>query len=85
MFLILVPWTQKPRPPMAVSGLFLLLYGVFRIGVEFVRVPDDGTYLAFGWLTRGILYSVPMVILGAVLLTLAYRRPPPAEGKAAAA
>ena len=83
MFLILVPWTQKPRPPMAVSGLFLLLYGCFRIGIEFIRVPDDGTYLAFGWLTRGILYSVPMVILGAVLLTLAYRRP--AQGKAVAA
>ena len=83
LFLILVPWTRKPRPPMAVSGLFLLLYGTFRIAVEFVRVPDDGTYLAFGWVTRGILYSVPMVILGAVLLVLAYRRPP--QGKAVAA
>lgn len=83
MFLILVPWTRKPRPPMAVSGLFLLLYGIFRIGIEFVRVPDDGTYLAFGWLTRGIVYSVPMVLLGIVLLALAYRRP--AQGKAVAA
>ncbi len=83
MFLILVPWTRKPRPAMSVSGLFLLLYGLFRIAVEFVRVPDDGTYLAFGWLTRGILYSVPMVILGVVLLVLAYRKP--AQGKAVAA
>lgn len=83
MFVVLVWWTQKPRPRMAVSGLFILMYGVFRIGIEFVRVPDDGTYLAFGWLTRGIVYSVPMVILGVVLLVLACRRP--AQGKAVAA
>ena len=74
MFVVLVLWTRKPRPTMAVSGLFLVLYGSFRIGIEFVRVPDDGVYLAFGWLTRGIVYSVPMVILGVVLLALAYRR-----------
>jgi len=79
LFLILVPWTRKPRPAMSVSGLFLLLYGVFRIGVEFVRVPDDEIYLAFGWLTRGMVYSIPMVIFGAVLLFLAYRRPTPGK------
>jgi phosphatidylglycerol:prolipoprotein diacylglycerol transferase len=75
MFVVLVWWTRKPQPRMAVSGLFLVLYGVFRIGIEFVRVPDDGIYLALGWLTRGIVYSVPMVVLGVVLLALAYRRP----------
>jgi phosphatidylglycerol:prolipoprotein diacylglycerol transferase len=75
MFVVLVWFSARPRPRMAVSGLFLLLYGVFRIGVEFVRLPDDGAYLAWGWLTRGQLYSAPMVIAGALLLYLAYRRP----------
>jgi phosphatidylglycerol:prolipoprotein diacylglycerol transferase len=79
LLLVLVWFSARPRPRMAVSGLFLLLYGVFRIGIEFVRVPDavDGVvqYLAGDWLTRGQLYSAPMVIAGVVLLVLAYRRP----------
>jgi phosphatidylglycerol:prolipoprotein diacylglycerol transferase len=83
MFVVLMLWTRKPRPRMTVSGLYLVLYGVFRIGIEFIRVPDNEAYLAFGWLTRGIVYSVPMVILGIALLVLAYRRP--AAGRAVAA
>ena len=75
LFSVLFVFSAKPRPLMAVSGLFLLLYGVFRILVEFVRLPDNPPgYLAFGWLTMGQVYSAPMVIAGAVLLVLAYRR-----------
>lgn len=80
LFIVLVLFTAKPRPRMAASGLFLLGYSVFRIGLEFVRVPDavDGVpqYLAWDWLTRGQLYSLPMLIAGVVLLWFAYRRPP---------
>jgi phosphatidylglycerol:prolipoprotein diacylglycerol transferase len=87
LFAVLVWFSSRPRPRMAVSGLFLLLYGVFRIGVEFVRVPDavDGVvqYLAGGWLTRGMLYSAPMVVAGIILLYLAYRRPRLKEAPAA--
>jgi phosphatidylglycerol:prolipoprotein diacylglycerol transferase len=58
---------------MAASGLFLLLYGVFRILVELVRVPDEQLrYLVLGWVTMGQVLSVPMVIGGVVLLVLAY-------------
>ena len=61
-------YTRKPRPTAAASGLFLMLYGLFRILVEFVRVPDEQIgYLAFGWVTMGQLLSVPMVMLGAVI------------------
>lgn len=73
LFAILLWFSSRPRPRMAVSGLFLACYGLFRIGVEFVRLPDDGTYLAWGWLTRGQLYSAPMLIAGVILLVLAYR------------
>jgi hypothetical protein len=31
---------RPPRPTGAVSGLFLLGYGVFRFAVEFTREPD---------------------------------------------
>ena len=73
LFVVLLTVSARPRPRMLVSGLFLLLYGVFRIGIEFIRQPDGGVYLAWGWLTRGQVYSAPMVIAGVVLIVLAYR------------
>ncbi len=77
LFVVLWLYSSRPRPTMAVSGLFLTLYGVFRIAVEFVRVPDEWPgYLAFGWLTLGQVLSAPMVVAGAVLLVLAYRGRP---------
>ena len=76
LFLILWIFSSRPRPTMAVSGLFLLLYGVFRFLVELVRVPDAHLgYLAFDWLTMGQILSAPMILFGATLLLLAYRRP----------
>jgi len=74
LFLILWWFSAKPRPVRAVSGLFLLCYGLFRFAVEFVRVPDSHIgYLAFDWLTMGQLLSVPMIFFGVLLLFLAYR------------
>jgi len=74
LFIILWLYSSKPRPMMAVSGLFLLGYGVFRFSVEFVRVPDAHIgYLAFGWVTMGQLLSFPMIILGFVSMVWAYR------------
>ncbi len=74
LFLILWIFSSKPRPVMAVSGLFLLGYGVFRFSIELVRTPDAHIgYLAFDWLTMGQLLSLPMVIAGTALLILAYR------------
>ncbi|TWT21249.1 prolipoprotein diacylglyceryl transferase [Luteimonas marina] len=65
MFAVLWWYSSKPRPRYAVSGLFALLYGVFRFAVEFVRVPDaDIGYLAFGWLTMGQVLSLPLIALG---------------------
>jgi phosphatidylglycerol:prolipoprotein diacylglycerol transferase len=60
---------------MAVSGLFLVCYGIFRFLVEFVRQPDPQLgYLAFDWLTMGQVLSAPMIAAGAALMLLAYRR-----------
>ncbi len=74
LFLILWIYSARPRPMMAVSGMFLLCYGVFRFAVEFVRMPDAHIgYLAFGWVTMGQLLSLPMLAAGAVLLAMAYR------------
>jgi phosphatidylglycerol:prolipoprotein diacylglycerol transferase len=75
LFLILWIYSARPRPTMAVSGLFLLCYGVFRCLVEFFREPDAHIgFIAFNWLTMGQLLSLPMIVGGTVLLTWAYRR-----------
>jgi phosphatidylglycerol:prolipoprotein diacylglycerol transferase len=74
LFSVLWWFSRRPRPVMAVSGLFLALYGSFRVLVEFVRIPDEGRYLAFGWLTKGMALSVPMVLAGVALVVLAYKR-----------
>lgn len=65
LFVVLWWHSRIPRPRYRMIGLFALLYGVFRILVEFVREPDAhiGT-LAFGWLTMGQLLSLPLVALG---------------------
>ncbi|MBI3344457.1 MAG: prolipoprotein diacylglyceryl transferase [Gammaproteobacteria bacterium] len=75
LFVILWLYSSKPRPTMAVSGLFLLCYGAFRFIVEFVRMPDAQLgYLAFGWLTMGQALSVPMIVAGLTLLWFSYRK-----------
>jgi phosphatidylglycerol:prolipoprotein diacylglycerol transferase len=75
LFIILWLYSSKPRPKMAVSGLFLVFYGLFRFAVEFVRVPDVQLgYLAFGWLTMGQVLSTPMILSGGILMWLAYRK-----------
>ena len=69
LFIILWLYSSKPRPVMAISGLFLIGYGVFRFAVEFVRLPDAHLgYLAFDWLTMGQILTTPMLLLGAILM-----------------
>lgn len=67
--------SAKPRPTMTVSAWFLLLYGIGRSAVEFVRLPDAhiGYLLGTDWLTRGIVLSLPMIIVGLILLALVKR------------
>ncbi len=73
LFLILWIYSSRPRPAGAVSGLFLMGYGLFRFIIECVRIPDPQYgYLAFGWLTMGQILSLPMLILGMILFLKAY-------------
>jgi phosphatidylglycerol:prolipoprotein diacylglycerol transferase len=74
--LLILWWFAKRKPPtMAVSALFLILYGAFRILVEFVREPDAHIgYLASDWFTMGMALSLPMIAFGGVLMWWAYHR-----------
>ena len=75
LFTVLWIYSRKPRPMMAVTGMFLLLYGVQRFIVEFFRQPDEHlSFVALGWMTRGQQLCIPMVVIGIGLIWLAYRR-----------
>lgn len=75
MFVVLWALSRRrpARPQASFIGTFLLLYGVFRFTVEFVRVPDAQLGYLAGWLTMGQLLSIPLVIAGVVVLIGAYR------------
>lgn len=73
LFVILYWFSSKQRPRYAVSALFLMCYGCFRFGVEFVREPDAHIGYTIGGLTRGQMLSLPMIICGVALLAFAYR------------
>ncbi|WP_273383050.1 prolipoprotein diacylglyceryl transferase [Actinobacillus porcinus] len=74
LFVILNVFIRKPRPLGAVSGLFLIGYGVFRFLVEYVREIDHGVNTAEDLITRGQMLSLPMIIGGIVIMLWAYSR-----------
>ncbi|WP_281646928.1 prolipoprotein diacylglyceryl transferase [Parendozoicomonas sp. Alg238-R29] len=81
IFSILWWFSSKTRPRMAVSGLFLILYGSGRIIAEFFRQPDPQLgYLAWDWLTMGQILSLPMVIIGIGFMVYAYQKKPLVDG-----
>lgn len=56
------------------TGLFLVFYALFRIGVEFLREPDQHLPEALrGYATLGMLLSVPMLLAGLWLMSRARR------------
>ncbi len=75
LFIILWLFARKPRPAMAVSGMFSLLYGCARFFTEYFRTPDYEVSLAGVTISAGQMLSLPMIALGITLLFLAYRKP----------
>ncbi len=59
---------QALAHPGRASGVFALGYGLARIFVEFFRVPDSFIGYYFGFITQGMIYSLPLVGLGIWLL-----------------
>lgn len=75
LFTILWIYSSKRRPLGAISGLFAICYGIFRCVAEFFRLPDVQIgYLAFGWVTEGQLLSIPLIMVGILLMVCAYRK-----------
>lgn len=74
LFIVLWLFSRKPRPTMAVSGMFSLLYGCARFFTEYFRTPDYEVGFAGLSISAGQMLSLPMIVLGIVLLTIAYRK-----------
>ncbi|MCR2035516.1 prolipoprotein diacylglyceryl transferase [Adlercreutzia mucosicola] len=83
IFIVLFALSRKlpPRPQGTFVGAFLVLYGIFRFLIEFVREPDVQLgYLWGGWLTMGQVLSVPLIIGGILVLIYAAKRKLPQQG-----
>tara|TARA_B100001564_G_C20609537_1_gene656911 strand:- start:400 stop:1143 length:744 start_codon:yes stop_codon:yes gene_type:complete len=69
LFIALFIIKQKKVAVGIISGYFLLLYGIFRFFIEFVRVPDAHIgYIYYDWVTMGQLLTIPMLVVGVSLI-----------------
>ena len=69
LFIILFIINQKKVFAGIISGYFLLFYGIFRFFVEFVRLPDAHIgYIYYDWVTMGQLLTIPMLVIGLILI-----------------
>lgn len=75
LFALLWIYSARPRPVGAVSGMFLIGYGVFRSAAEFFREPEEGF---MGVLTLGASMgqwlSLPMIAAGIWILIWTQRK-----------
>ncbi|ERF83228.1 prolipoprotein diacylglyceryl transferase [Bradyrhizobium viridifuturi] len=62
------------KRPGLILGSFIAIYGIARIIGEHFREPDPQLGFLWGGLTMGMLLSVPMIIVGAIIITAALRR-----------
>ena len=69
LFIILMVVRQKKIKAGLITGCFLIFYAIFRFGVEFIRLPDAHIgYIYYDWVTMGHLLTIPMFILGTILI-----------------
>jgi phosphatidylglycerol:prolipoprotein diacylglycerol transferase len=75
LFIALWFFSRSLRPRGAVSGAFLVGYGSFRFIAEYFRTPDAGIFGLSDVISMGQWLSLPMILLGVVMLGWAYRKP----------
>jgi phosphatidylglycerol---prolipoprotein diacylglyceryl transferase len=72
----LTHWKLALRRPGLIVATFLIGYGLARSVCEIFREPDPGHALTIGPFTAGMLYSLPMILVGAFLLVTTLKRTP---------
>jgi phosphatidylglycerol:prolipoprotein diacylglycerol transferase len=75
LFVVLWLFARKPRPMGAVSGVFMVGYGLMRFLAEYFREPDAFLGLLSAGLSMGQWLCVPMILIGIALLVWAYQKP----------
>jgi phosphatidylglycerol:prolipoprotein diacylglycerol transferase len=69
LFLLLIYFKNKfSNKPGVISGLFLIIYSIFRFFVEFYRVPDEQLGYIFLNLSMGQLASLIFILSGTILI-----------------
>jgi phosphatidylglycerol:prolipoprotein diacylglycerol transferase len=58
----------------AVSGVFLIGYGVLRWVAEYFRTPDEGIFGLSYSVSMGQWLSLPMVLFGIIFVVAAHHR-----------
>ena len=61
---------KKLKNPGIISGVFLMLYGLFRFTVEFTREPDIQLGFVYHFFTMGMILSLPMFLAGILILVI---------------
>lgn len=76
LFFLVWLYSAKPRPMGAVTGMFMIGYGVVRSIAEFFREPTEGFMglLTFG-VSMGQWLSIPMILAGFALIVWSGRHP----------
>ena len=72
LFILLLHFRNKNflEKPGLISGLFLIFYSVFRLCIEFFRVPDEQIgYLIFN-LSMGQIISLVFIMIGTIIFYL---------------
>jgi phosphatidylglycerol:prolipoprotein diacylglycerol transferase len=64
MLAVLIYRAKALEKPGMIIGAFLMLYGAFRIVGELFREPDPLWFWPDAPLSAGIIYSVPMILIG---------------------
>ena len=74
LFALLWLYARHRRPLGAVSGLFLIGYGSFRFLVEYAREPDSFLGVLAMGMSMGQWLSLPMIVIGVLMMLWAYWR-----------
>jgi phosphatidylglycerol:prolipoprotein diacylglycerol transferase len=74
LFVLLWMLGRRPRPPGTLFWAFIAGYGTCRSFVELFREPDAHLGLLAGVLSMGQLLSLPMLVLGFVMLWSVLRK-----------
>lgn len=76
LMIILWAYASKKRNIGAISGMFMLSYGIIRFFLEYFREPDEflQNLVQVTGFSMGQMLCLPMILIGLIVYYLSYRR-----------